>query len=95
MASGFPPPQDRRDRACNPIRLAASFARKLCLKEAFSAYLRLKGHRLITSDKRRSKVLFTFEVEGNPDQLKVDFINSELIRFYNELRNLKKMLSVR
>jgi len=62
---------------------------------AFSAYLRLKGHRLITSDKRRSKVLFTFEVEGNPDQLKVDFINSELIRFYNELRNLKKMLSVR
>ena len=62
---------------------------------AFSAYLRLKGHRLITSDKRKSKILFTFEVEGNPDQLKVDFINSELIRFYNELRNLKKMLSVR
>jgi len=61
---------------------------------AFSAYLRLKGHRLITSDKRKSKILFTFEVEGNPDQLKVDFVNSELIRFYNELRNLKKMLSV-
>ena len=59
---------------------------------AFSAYLRMKGHRLIKSDQKRSKVYFTFEVDGNIDQLKVEFINSEIIQFYNELRNLKKMI---
>jgi len=60
---------------------------------AFSAYLRMKGYRLIKSDQRKSKVYFTFEVDGNVDQLKVEFINSEIIQFYNELRNLKKMIS--
>ena len=62
---------------------------------AFSAYLRMKGYRLIKSDQKRSKVYFTFEIDGNIDQLKVEFINSEIIQFYNELRNLKKVISTK
>lgn len=59
---------------------------------AFSAYLKLKGHRLIKSEQRKSKAYFTFNVEGVIDQLKLEFINSEFVKFYNELRNLKKMV---
>ena len=62
---------------------------------AFSAYLKMKGYHLIKSDQKRSKNIFTFEVEGNIDQLKVEFINSEFVKFYNEMRNLKKMISVK
>jgi len=60
---------------------------------AFSAYLRTKGYRLIKSNQKRSKALFTFEIDGDGRELKLEFINSEFIRFYNELRNLKKMVS--
>ena len=62
---------------------------------AFSAYLKMKGHRLITSDRKRSKTLFTFDVDTDIEHLKVEFINSEFVQFYNELRNLKKMSSTR
>lgn len=60
---------------------------------AFSAYLKMKGYHLIKSDQKKSKSTFTFEVDGNIDQLKVEFINSQFVQFYNELRNLKKMIS--
>ena len=59
---------------------------------AFSAYLKLKGHHLIKCDQRKTKTVFTFNVNGDGDRLKVEFINSEFVRFYNELRNLKKMV---
>lgn len=59
---------------------------------AFSAYLKMKGYHLIKSDQKKSKNTFTFEVDENIDQLKVEFINSEFVQFYNELRNLKKMI---
>jgi hypothetical protein len=59
---------------------------------AFSAYLKMKGHPLIKSDQKKSKSIFTFEVDGNIDQLIVEFINSQFAQFYNELRNLKKMI---
>jgi hypothetical protein len=62
---------------------------------AFSAYLKMKGHSLIKSDQNASKTYFTFKVEGNVDELKVEFINSECLQFHNELRNLKKMISSR
>lgn len=62
---------------------------------AFSAYLKLKGHRLIKLEQGKSKAYFTFNVEGVVDQLKVEFINSEFAQFYNELRNLKKMVSAK
>ena len=60
---------------------------------AFSAYLKMKGYHLIKSDQKKSKSTFTFEVDENIDQLKVEFINSQFVQFYNELRNLKKMIS--
>ena len=62
---------------------------------AFSAYLKMKGHCLIKSDQNKSKTYFTFEVDGDVDALKVEFINSESLQFHNELRNLKKMISSR
>lgn len=60
---------------------------------AFSAYLKMKGHCLIRSDRNASKTYFTFEVDGKADELKVEFINSKFLQFYNELRNLRKMIS--
>ena len=60
---------------------------------AFSAYLKMKGHRILRSDQMKSKSLFVFEI-GTEDenQLKVEFINSDFLNFYNELRNLKKLI---
>jgi len=95
---------------------------------AFSAYLKMKGYRLIRCEQQRSKTIFTFSVNGNgqwpknyggpktyeepksseglkasPEpnsghgpkdgqQLKVEFINSPFLQYYNELRNLKKII---
>jgi hypothetical protein len=60
---------------------------------ALSAYLKMKGHRLIKSDQEKSKAIFTFDIgENRPDDLKVEFINSEFVDFYNEMRNLKKLV---
>jgi hypothetical protein len=77
---------------------------------AFSAYLKMKGHRLIKCDHQRSKTIFTFSVNGdgagpksgeglmdgerpkNGRELKVEFINSPFLQYYNELRNLKKII---
>jgi hypothetical protein len=61
---------------------------------AFSAFLKMRGFQLIKSDKKTSKRIFTFEIdpESNSDTLKIDFINSDFITYYNELRNLKKLL---
>jgi hypothetical protein len=60
---------------------------------ALSAYLKIKGYRLIKSDQRGSKNLFTFELNGNSSQqLKMDFVNSEFINYYNEIKNLKKLM---
>ena len=60
---------------------------------AFSAYLKTKGYHLIKSNQKKSKSTFIFEI-GTEDasSLKVQFINSEFLSFYNELRNLKKLI---
>lgn len=59
---------------------------------AFSAYLRMKGYRLVKSDKNRTKLTFTFDAgQEDGNQLRVKFINSEFLGFYNELRNLKRL----
>jgi hypothetical protein len=62
---------------------------------AFSAYLKMKGYHFIKSDQNKSKNIFTFEVDGDIDQMMVEFINSEFVQFYNKLRNLKKMISTK
>jgi len=60
---------------------------------ALSAYLKMKGHRLVRSDQQKSKAIFTFDIGQNcADDLKVEFVNSEFGSFYNEIRNLKKLI---
>jgi hypothetical protein len=60
---------------------------------AFSAYLRMKGYHLIKSDQKKSKSTFVFDIgTTDPNPLKVQFINSEFLSYYNELRNLKKLI---
>ena len=60
---------------------------------ALSAYLKMKGHRLIRSNTEKSTAIFTFESGENcADDLKMEFINSEFVDFYNQVRNLKKLV---
>ena len=60
---------------------------------ALSAYLKMKGYQLIKSDQRGIKNLFTFELNGkNVQQVKIEFVNSDFIKYYNEIKNLKKLL---
>lgn len=60
---------------------------------AFSAYLKMKGHCLIKSDRHKSKSIFTFDVaDEDARRLKIEFVNSDFSAFYNELRNLKKLI---
>ena len=60
---------------------------------AFSAYLRLHGYHLIKSNNNKIKKSFVFDIESNDiSKLQMDFINSKYLNYYNELRNLKKLL---
>ncbi len=60
---------------------------------ALSAYLKMKGYHLIKSDQKKSKSTFIFDIGvEDPNTLKVEFINSAFLSFYNELRNLKKLI---
>jgi hypothetical protein len=60
---------------------------------ALSAYLRMKGYHLIRSDRKKSKSTFVFDIrDQDPDSLKVQFVNSEFLSFYNQLRNMKKLI---
>jgi len=60
---------------------------------AFSAYLKMKGYHLIKSNQKRSKSTFSFDIgTEEPNPLKVEFVNSKFLSFYNELRNLKKLI---
>lgn len=60
---------------------------------AFSAYLKMRGHQLIKSHNIKSKKTFVFRIEqSDADSLKIEFINSEFLNYYNEIRNMKKIL---
>jgi len=60
---------------------------------AFSAYLRLQGYHLIKSENNKIKKSFVFDIGSEEtSKLKMDFINSKFLTYYNELRNLKKLL---
>ncbi len=64
---------------------------------AFAAFLRVRGYTLSRVEKlnpteRNSKRAFFFDVP--PDvlqELKLEFVNSELLRFHNEILGLKKL----
>ena len=60
---------------------------------AFSAYLRMKGYQLIKMEVMRSKHYFYFDLpEKFIAKEKIEFINSNSLKFHNEIRNLKKLL---
>jgi len=60
---------------------------------AFSAYLKMRGYPLIKSTNSSSKKHFVFSIDQHDaEKMKIEFINSECLNFYNELRNMKKLL---
>ena len=64
---------------------------------AFAAFLRVKGFQLsrvekIQPNRTDSKRAFYFELpESQLQELKLEFVNSDILRFYNELLGLKKL----
>ena len=64
---------------------------------AFAAFLRVRGYALSRVEKlnpteRNSKRAFFFDVpQEKLQELKLAFVNSDLLRFYNELLGLKKL----
>ena len=64
---------------------------------AFAAFLRVKGYTLSRVEKLnpsepRSKRAFTFNLPLDKlQELKLEFVNSDLLRFYNQLLGLKKL----
>jgi hypothetical protein len=60
---------------------------------AFSAYLKMLNYPLIESHGSGTKLMFTFSVPTSEEKaLRIRFVNSEFLTYYNELRNLKKLL---
>jgi len=64
---------------------------------AFAAFLRVQGYALSRVEKlnpaeRNSKRAFFFDVpQEKLQELKLAFVNSNLLRFYNEILGLKKL----
>jgi len=64
---------------------------------AFAAFLRVKGFQLNRVERTQpnrtdSKRAFYFEVpEAKLQELKLEFVNSDILRFYNEILGLKKL----
>ena len=64
---------------------------------AFAAFLRVKGFQLnrvekIQPNRTDSKRAFYFELPNERlQELKLEFVNSEVLRFYNQLLGLKKL----
>jgi hypothetical protein len=60
---------------------------------AISVYLKLKGYQLIKYNQSKIKQTFTFKIGVEDfDKLRLEFINSDCLYFYNELGNLKKLV---
>jgi len=64
---------------------------------AFAAFLRVRGYNLSRVEKlnpteRNSKRAFYFDVPRDVlQELKLEFVNSDLLRFYNEQKKKKKL----
>jgi hypothetical protein len=59
---------------------------------ALAAYLKLKGLRLVECS-REDRFVFKFEdPENKAEGLALDFINSEIRRYDDEMRSLKKII---
>ena len=59
---------------------------------ALAAYLKLKGLKLVSCS-RQDKFVFEFEdPEDNAEKLALDFVNSEIRKYDDEMRSLKKII---
>ena len=64
---------------------------------AFAAFLKVKGYELLKAEmidpaNRRSKRIFVFKVpNGEINGLRLNFVNSDFLKFYNEILSLKKL----
>ncbi len=64
---------------------------------AFAAFLKVKGYELLRAEKvnpadRRSKRIFIFKVpDGEIEELRLNFVKSDFLKFYNEIISLKKL----
>ena len=64
---------------------------------AFAAFLKVKGHELLRAEKvnpgdKRSKRIFIFKVpDGEIEGLRLSFVKSDFLKFYNEIISLKKL----
>jgi len=60
---------------------------------AFSAWLKMNGYPIIKSHQNNHKSYFSFEIDQIKEKvLKIEFLNSSFLKYYNELRNLKKVI---
>ena len=60
---------------------------------AFAAFLRMRRFPIIKVDHDKLKSIFTFDLKNqNAHQMKMEFVNSEFLIYYNELRNMKKLI---
>jgi hypothetical protein len=60
---------------------------------ALAAYLKLKGLRLIECSRDEKKFNFVFEDEdGLAKDLGIEFINSDMRKYDDEMRSLKKII---
>jgi len=63
---------------------------------AFSAWLKMEGYQIIKSHQIGRKTFFTFQLSKlDIDTLKMEFLNSRFLMYYNEIRNLKKCLTIK
>ena len=64
---------------------------------ALAAFLRVKGYQLnrvekLNPTKQNSKRAFYLDVpQERLQELKLEFVNSDILRFYNEILSLKKV----
>ena len=64
---------------------------------AFAAFLKVKGYELLKAEKvnpadKHSKRIFFFKVpNGEINGLRLNFVNSDFLKFYNEILSLKKL----
>ena len=64
---------------------------------AFAAFLRVQGYAVsrvekLNPTKANSKRIFIFDVPKDTlQELKIKFVNSDILRFYNQLIGLKKL----
>jgi len=64
---------------------------------AFAAFLRVKGYQLnrvekLNPTKQNSKRAFYLDVpQERLQEMKLEFVNSNILRFYNEILSLKKV----